>query len=71
MESVIEFLTLAQNLERKHSHLHLDITRTHDLGYLAWMRESPAGDLICSGRGKTANEACKNALAKVKRMEVA
>lgn len=62
MTAVLEFLSFVKALEFKHPAVHMNITKTIDLGYLAWIRSSPAGELICMGRGKTAEEACRIAL---------
>lgn len=62
LENVIKFLEKAEELEMIHPFLYVEIARTRVTDYMAWLRVKPSGELIVTGQGLTADEACKDAL---------
>lgn len=62
MENVIKFLEKAEELEMVHPFLYVEIARTRVTDYMAWLRVKTNGELIVTGQGLSADDACKDAL---------
>lgn len=65
-----EFLCVAEQLIGTHPYLYVELSRTRTTDWMAWLRTSAKeteGTLLASGQGLTPDEACRYALAQLKR----
>lgn len=63
--NVLRFIEIAEDLEQEHPWLYVEIARTRTTDWMAWLRKKPNGDLLTTGQGSTADEACNHALSEL------
>ncbi|KEP91397.1 hypothetical protein DA11_06935 [Aeromonas caviae] len=65
-----EFLCVAEQLIGTHPYLYVELARTRTTDWMAWLRTKPnenEGVLLATGQGLTPDEACRYALAQLKK----
>lgn len=63
--SVSRFLKVAEDLIDEHPYLYVELARTRATDWMTWLRKNPHSDLIASGGGLTAEDACRDIILKL------